>query len=186
MRRQRQIAEHREAERESDRHAGEDSRGDNADEEDQEVKIAEPLEDGLAEPEQHDEAGDGAERDGERPRRSDPGKPKCCENAIKPVPTGSAAARQALVMLQGRRRDEQLLPVHSRRPAMRSEAGRSSAAPVANVSSIARAGAGSMPTTAVIRMCSSRRNAITAPSIASHRNRIDANSSDHTSGWSKT
>ena len=61
-----------------------------------------------------------------------------------------------------------------------------SAAPVANVSSNARDGAGSMPTAAVIRICSSRRKAMTAPSIASHKNSIEASSSDHTSGASNT
>ena len=45
----------------------------------------------------------------------------------------------------------------------------------------ARAGATPL-TNAVMRMCSPRRSAITAPSIDSHRNRIDASSSDHTSG----
>ncbi len=63
---------------------------------------------------------------------------------------------------------------------------KASAAAVAYVSAIARAGAGSAPTAAVIRICSSRRNAMTAPSIASHRNRIEASSSDQTSGASKT
>ena len=40
-------------------------------------------------------------------------------------------------------------------------------------------------TSAVMRMCSPRRNATTAPSIASHRNRIEASSSDQISGWWK-
>ena len=61
-----------------------------------------------------------------------------------------------------------------------------SAAAVASMSNVARVAAGSMPTTAVIRMCSSRRNAITAPSMASHKNKIEASSSDQTSGLSKT
>ena len=38
------------------------------------------------------------------------------------------------------------------------------------------------PTTAVSRMCSPRRSASTAPSMASQRNRIEASSSDQTSG----
>ena len=37
-------------------------------------------------------------------------------------------------------------------------------------------------TSAVIRMCALFSNATTAPSIASHMNRIDASSSDQTSG----
>ena len=37
-----------------------------------------------------------------------------------------------------------------------------------------------------MRMCSPRRNATTAPSMASQRNRIEASSSDQTSGWWKT
>ena len=42
------------------------------------------------------------------------------------------------------------------------------------------------PTKVLSRMCSPRRSAITAPSIASHRNRIDASSSDQVSGWLNT
>ena len=50
---------------------------------------------------------------------------------------------------------------------------------------IARAGAVRLPTAAVMRICSSRRNAMTAPSIASHRNSVEASSSDQTIGaWS--
>ena len=41
---------------------------------------------------------------------------------------------------------------------------------------------GNRRTSAVIRICSPRRNAITAPSIASQRNRIEASSSDQVSG----
>src|SRR5450830_1529034 len=41
---------------------------------------------------------------------------------------------------------------------------------------------GAIVTKVVIRMCSLRRKATTAPSIASQRNRIDASSSDQTSG----
>ena len=39
-----------------------------------------------------------------------------------------------------------------------------------------------LATIAVIRMCSARRNATAAPSMASHRNRIDPSSSDQISG----
>ena len=63
LRRQREIAEDRQAERKGDRHAREHGGGDDADEEDQEVEVAEPVEQRLAEPEQRDETGDGAERD---------------------------------------------------------------------------------------------------------------------------
>ncbi len=41
-----------------------------------------------------------------------------------------------------------------------------------------------MDTSAVIRMCSARRYAITAPSMASQMNSSDANSSVQTSGLS--
>ena len=41
-------------------------------------------------------------------------------------------------------------------------------------------------TSAVMRMCSTRRSATTAPSIASHRNRIEASSSDQMNGRWKT
>ena len=55
-------------------------------------------------------------------------------------------------------------------------------AAIAITSRKARTPGDAMPTSAVIRICSPRRNAITAPSMASHRNSMDASSSDHTSG----
>ena len=63
---------------------------------------------------------------------------------------------------------------------------KASAAATATTSRKARTGGDSMPTTAVMRMCSARRNATTAPSIASHRNRIEASSSDQMIGLWKT
>ena len=59
-------------------------------------------------------------------------------------------------------------------------------AATANTSRKARARGPSMPTMAVMRMCSPRWKAITEPSMASQRNRIAASSSDHTSGLWKT
>lgn len=53
---------------------------------------------------------------------------------------------------------------------------------MAKVSNSARVSGRSRATKAVMRMCSPRRSATTAPSIDSHRNRIEASSSDHTSG----
>ena len=58
-------------------------------------------------------------------------------------------------------------------------------APPATVAKASRKALGpgaSALTTAVMRMCTARRDAITAPSMASHRNRADASSSLQTSG----
>ena len=63
MRRQRQIAEDREPEGKGDRHAGKYGGGDNADEKDQEIEIAEPQKHRPGGPEQRDEQRDRAERD---------------------------------------------------------------------------------------------------------------------------
>ena len=60
------------------------------------------------------------------------------------------------------------------------------AATTATVSRKARRGGEHIPTNAVMRMCSPRRKATTAPSIASHRNKMEASSSDQTSGRWKT
>ena len=76
LRGQRQIAEHRQPERERDRHAGENRGGDHADEKDQKIEIAETMENRRAEPEQRHEHGDCAERDEKRPRRPHLGEPK--------------------------------------------------------------------------------------------------------------
>ena len=55
-----------------------------------------------------------------------------------------------------------------------------------SVSTHARRSGESALTNVVRRMCSPRRSAITAPSIASQRNSTDASSSDHVSGLLKT
>ena len=76
LRGQRQIAEDRQPERKRDRHAGEHGRGDDADEKDQQVEVAEPVEGGRGEPEQRDQSGGGAERDKNVPRRACLGEPQ--------------------------------------------------------------------------------------------------------------
>ena len=59
-------------------------------------------------------------------------------------------------------------------------------AAIASTSKNARRRGLSCPTIAVIRMCSPRWNATTAPNIASHRNNIPASSSDQMIGfWKK-
>ena len=57
---------------------------------------------------------------------------------------------------------------------------------VAKVSSQCRQRGGASPTTKASRMCSPRRSAMTEPSMASHRNSVEASSSDQVSGASKT
>ena len=59
---------------------------------------------------------------------------------------------------------------------------KASAAQVPTRSRNARVDGLALATAAVMRMCSPRRNATPAPSIASHRNRIEASSSDQISG----
>ena len=58
--------------------------------------------------------------------------------------------------------------------------------PTANASKNARQRGEARATSVAMRMCSLRRNATTAPSIASHRNRIEASSSDQVNGLWKT
>ena len=57
---------------------------------------------------------------------------------------------------------------------------------VARVSMKARSRGGARDTRKPSRMCSPRRSAMTAPSMASHRNRMEASSSDQVSGELKT
>ena len=101
------------------------------------------------------------------------------------MPTGIAAARHefaissaGVVMKASSCANSHGGPITSTRNA-------SGAAIATHVEERAHAG-DAMPTNAVMRMCSPRRSAITAPSIASHRNRIDASSSDQTSGVCRT
>jgi hypothetical protein len=101
------------------------------------------------------------------------------------MPTGSAAARHAF----GISRAGVVMNCSS---TANSDAGSSArikkATLMANASASKKGrNAGSaMPTTAVMRMCSALRWATTAPSIASQRNSIDANSSDQKIGLWKT
>ena len=57
---------------------------------------------------------------------------------------------------------------------------------MATVSRKARRAGAALATSAVMRMCSPRRNATTAPKLASQRNNSDAASSLQTSGDLKT
>ena len=98
LRGQRQIAEDRQAKRESDRHAGEDRGGDHADEKDQKIEVAEPVKQRRAEPEQQDANGDGAECDGKIARAIPAlASRNNAKIAISRIPAGSAAARTASV-----------------------------------------------------------------------------------------
>ena len=63
---------------------------------------------------------------------------------------------------------------------------KASAATIASTSRKARVCDDAMPTKAVMRMCSPSRKAMTEPSIASHRNRMEASSSDQMIGSWKT
>jgi hypothetical protein len=102
-------------------------------------------------------------------------------SSIKAAPTGSANARQASLICSAGVR----ITVSA---AAKSYAGHSTSASsaiertIASVSTSARRCGDRRLTKAVIRICSPRRNASTAPSIDSQRNRMPASSSDQTSG----
>ena len=101
--------------------------------------------------------------------------------AINAMPIGSAAARHAFAISRAG-------VTMSASPRAYSNAGgktsdrNSSGTTRAAVSAHTRPFVESPATSAVIRMCALFSNATTAPSIASHMNRIDASSSDHVSG----
>ncbi len=101
--------------------------------------------------------------------------------AISPMPTGMAAARQALLSSSAGVTMKCSSCAYSMAGA-RISARKASEAASAAVSSCARRAGPTLLTKAVMRMCSPRRSATTAPSMDSHRNRMDASSSDQTSG----
>ncbi|MNI57008.1 hypothetical protein D3C73_1120410 [compost metagenome] len=105
--------------------------------------------------------------------------------AISAMPTGMAAARQALLSSSAGVVMKCSSCAYSMAGARISTRNASDAASAA-VSNCARRAGLTLLTRAVIRMCSPRRKATTAPSIDSHRNRMEASSSDHTSGLWKT
>ena len=101
---------------------------------------------------------------------------------ISTKPTGRAAARQVLTMPSAGVITQDSSSAKTKAgPTMRTR--KVSVAAIATRSSNARARGGIMPTRAVIRMCSPRRSATTEPSMASQTKRIEASSSDQTSGW---
>ncbi|MDT4834424.1 hypothetical protein FQZ97_680600 [compost metagenome] len=100
---------------------------------------------------------------------------------ISPMPTGMAAARQALLSSSAGVMMKCSSCAYSTAGA-RISARKASDAAVAAVSSCARRAGLMLLTSAVMRMCSPRRKATTAPSMDSHRNRMEASSSDQTSG----
>ena len=103
LRGQRQIAEDRQAEREGDRHAGEDRGGDHADEKDQQVEIAEPVKQRRAEPEQQDANGDGAEGDDNIARRPGPDEPQYSKDRHQHDTSGQRRRAHGIGKLQRRR-----------------------------------------------------------------------------------
>ena len=105
--------------------------------------------------------------------------------AIRATPTGSAKARHALEMPSAGVviAASSTAYSHAGHAIMARNARQAAMAPASNTPLVAGE---SFPTTAVIRMCSPRRNATTAPSMASQRNRIAASSSDHSSGACRT
>ncbi len=103
------------------------------------------------------------------------------KTSIRPIPTGKAAARHAFDISSAG-------VVMKRSSAAYSHAGQATIARNASdaqtqIASNSRRRSGAcLDTSAAIRMCSPRRSAITAPSIASQMKSMDASSSDQTSG----
>ena len=100
------------------------------------------------------------------------------------MPTGSAAARQAFVISSAGVVMKVSSAANSKAGSMTSSR-KARAAAIATTSRKARTEGETLPTRAVMRMCSPRWKATTAPSMASQRNSIEASSSDHTIGWWK-
>ena len=106
--------------------------------------------------------------------------------SIRAQPTGSAAARQMFgISIAGVTIAASSMRVFDRRIAG-SAPGTRPRPPTANASKKARHVGEARATSVDMRMCSLRRKATTAPSIASQRNRIEASSSDQTNGLRKT
>ena len=106
MRRQRQVAEDGKAEREGDRHAGKDGGGHDADEEDQQIEVAELEEQRCGEPEQRDENGHGAGRNRDRSQRSGAADAKRREHRHQRYPARQRRGTPGVVQPERRRRDE--------------------------------------------------------------------------------
>ena len=102
-------------------------------------------------------------------------------SAINASPTGSAAARQAAEMSSAGVVTAASSIVCSM-AGHRFSSRKASAATMATVSKKARSLGEAFATSAVMRMCSPRRKATTAPRLTSHRKSSEATSSDHTSG----
>src|SRR5258705_13246170 len=87
---QREIAEGGKAEAECDRDAGENAKAGNADKENDQVEIAERPQPRLRQPKYPDQQANRPHRAQYRASRSN------ANSAIRPMPAGSAAARQTL------------------------------------------------------------------------------------------
>ena len=100
---------------------------------------------------------------------------------ISAIPTGKAAARQKLDISSAGvvMAFSSIAYSHAGQATMARNA-RQAAMPTS--SSSARRCGPALLTRAVMRICSPRRSAITEPSMASHKNRIEASSSDHSKG----
>ena len=183
---ERQVGGRRQPEGEGDRHAGEHRHRDHAHEEDQQVDVAETLQDRL-------------EQDHDRRPGRRPGPTRRARAASLPTSASRSTAdhdHQAhadrerggapgVRDLQGRRGDEALLggELEGRLDDDEQEGERGGDRHDIEERPHGRRHHAEK---AVMRMCSPRRNATTAPSMASHRNRIEASSSDQTRGSWKT
>ena len=182
MRGQRQIAEDRQTKSEGDRHAGKHAKAGDADKEDDEIDIAERPQPGLRQPEHRDHQRDRQHRADHDLDVADPRQPQESEQRHQGNPDRQRRGAPDVGDLQRRRGDEAFFVgvVVGRldRPAAGTPARRRSRPHRDRPASRAWRWRRSRSS----RMCSERRNATAAPSMASHRNRIEASSSDQISG----
>ncbi len=101
--------------------------------------------------------------------------------SIRAKPAGSAAARHELAMPSDGISTNASSLANSHAGSSISDT-KASPPTIATTCSTAAVRGRHIPTTAVIRMCSARRSAITAPSMASQMNSMPASSSVQTSG----
>ena len=107
------------------------------------------------------------------------------KTAISTMPAGSAAARQMLEISSAGVVMKRSSAAHSH-AGQATKARKASVAQVPMASNRARRAGDRRESRAVMRMCSARRSAITAPSMASQMKSMEASSSAQTSGWWKT
>ena len=179
------VGKGRKTEGECDRHGGKNHDRNQSDEEDQEIDIAERDQDRAQRIEHRADPND--ERDALPESRQSPNDDRRRQRnqSIRPRPIGSAGPARGLKYRAPGSRPRPRRP-RIRRPDAAPATRKASGAAIASTSKNARTCGRTIPTKAVMRMCSPRWKAVTAPSIASHRKRIPASSSVQMIGFWNT